>query len=128
MEFTSMRSKRCLTMKSPNLQRRRWRLLLQHDIRPWLLPGLNELAKRKEPLGMQDLEILGAEVALKVAAIRESVTTIRTGGGRRLASGSRDASNIDFTSVIERVFEIPGQFRLWCVVAQCLFSLARKRW
>jgi len=45
-------------------------LAVQHDIRPWLVPGLNELAKRKEPLGIQDLEILGDEMTLKVAAIR----------------------------------------------------------
>ncbi|KAI9568841.1 hypothetical protein HD554DRAFT_679149 [Boletus coccyginus] len=86
-------------------------LAVQHNIQPWLLPGLNELAKRKEPLEMQDLEILGAEVTLKVAAIRESLT-VCISQHPRLTSGSRDASRVDFTSAIKRVFEIPGQFRL----------------
>ncbi|KAF8549181.1 hypothetical protein OG21DRAFT_1515491 [Imleria badia] len=51
-------------------------LAVHYDIQPWLLAGLNELAKRKEPLGNDDLEFLGAELALKVAAVRESWTLV----------------------------------------------------
>jgi len=86
-------------------------LAVKYDIQPWLLPGLNELVKRKEPLGNHDLEVLGPEVALKVAAVRESLIIGNYdayGRPRSLASGSRDASNVDFTSVIKRVFQISG--------------------
>jgi hypothetical protein len=87
-------------------------LAVQYDIQPWLLPGLNELAQRKEPLGNHDLELLGPEMLLKVAAVRESLITtiIRSSGGSfsRLNPGSRDASKVDFTSVIKRVFQMEG--------------------
>jgi hypothetical protein len=116
-------------------------LALKYDIQLWLLPGLNELAQRKEPLGNHDLELLGPEVVLKVAAVRESLAisnrsgayndgcsgcgsmggaSVRNGRckncGRacstndypRHIAGSRDASEVDFTSVVKRVFQISG--------------------
>ena len=46
-------------------------LAVRYDIQPWLLPGVNELARRKEPLGNDDLVHLGPELALKPAAARE---------------------------------------------------------
>src|SRR5438309_2034676 len=48
-------------------------LAFQYDIHEWLLPGLNELAKRPEPISIKDVELLGWEVALKVAEVRESL-------------------------------------------------------
>ena len=124
-------------------------LAIKYDIQPWLLPGLNELAQRKESLGNHDLELLGPEVVLKVAAVRESLTisnrpsactngVCSTYGTRstpsrarhtrdsasgvcgtcsgacstyddpRHIAGLRDASKVDFTSVIKRVFQISG--------------------
>jgi hypothetical protein len=111
-------------------------LAITYDIQPWLLPGLNELAQREEPLGNHDLELLGPEVVLKVGAVRESLTiskrssacngacstygsrnthstsgvtrTCSTNDVPRLIAGSRDASKVDFTSVIKRVFQISG--------------------
>ena len=86
-------------------------LAVKYDIQPWLLPGLNELAQRKGSLGNHDLEMLGPEAALKVAAVRESLVVNHSYGtfdGRRFIAGSRDASNVDFTSIIKRVFQISG--------------------
>ncbi|KAG9312166.1 hypothetical protein JVU11DRAFT_7457 [Chiua virens] len=84
-------------------------LAVKYDIKSWLLPGLNELAQRQAPLGMSDFEHLGPELTLKVAAVRESLA-VRTDFDRkdrvRLVSGTRDASNVDFTSTIKRVFQI----------------------
>lgn len=77
-------------------------LAVQYDVQHWLVPGLMELAQRKEPLGSRDFEFLGPELTLKVAAIRESVTAPR---GISLIVGSRDARSLDFTQVITRVFE-----------------------
>ena len=83
-------------------------LAVQYDIQPWLLPGLNELAKRNEPLGNRDLELLGSEMVLKVAAVRESLIVKNASPYSRLASGPRDASKVDFTYVIKRVFQMKG--------------------
>ncbi|KAH7928706.1 hypothetical protein BV22DRAFT_1082490, partial [Leucogyrophana mollusca] len=41
------------------------------NVRQWLLPAFNDLAKRKEPIGINDVDKLGIDLALKVAAIRE---------------------------------------------------------
>lgn len=80
-------------------------LSVKYDIRPWLFPGLLELAQRPQPLGNDDLEFLGAELTLKVAAVRESLTVNRTGG---IVSGTRYTHGVDFTPVIKRVFQISG--------------------
>jgi len=77
-------------------------LAVQYDIQHWLVPGLMELAKRKESLGRRDFEFLGLELTLKVAAIRESLTVTRNG---ILTAGLRDAAWVDFIDVITRVFE-----------------------
>ncbi|KAG6381998.1 hypothetical protein JVT61DRAFT_629 [Boletus reticuloceps] len=83
-------------------------LAVHYDIQPWLLPAVNELARRKEPLENDDLAVLGPELALKVAAVRESLAVSRSHykGTPRLTSGLRDASMVDFTSVIKSVFQL----------------------
>ena len=85
-------------------------LAVRYDIQPWLLPGVNELAQRKEPLGNDDLVHLGPELVLKVAAVRESLSISHGNDGHQnqatLVSGSRDAGKVDFTPVIERVFQL----------------------
>ncbi|KAF9228486.1 hypothetical protein BS17DRAFT_805937, partial [Gyrodon lividus] len=40
-------------------------LAFQHDIKPWLLPGLNELAQRRDPITINGVELLCLHVALK---------------------------------------------------------------
>ncbi|KAH7925678.1 hypothetical protein BV22DRAFT_1010702 [Leucogyrophana mollusca] len=45
-----------------------------YDVQQWLVPALDALATRKEPIGMKDAERLGMELTLKVAAIRERGT------------------------------------------------------
>ncbi|KAG6326600.1 hypothetical protein ID866_12489 [Astraeus odoratus] len=95
------------------------RLAFQYDIDEWLVPGLNELAKRPEPVSVKDVELLGWEIALKVVEVRESLVistqepqeSSRSGKSAttpatRLSSGIRDASGVDFTSTIERVFKL----------------------
>lgn len=87
-------------------------LTVRHDIRPWLLPAVNELAQRKEPLGNSDLAVLGAELTLKVAAVRESlsITSVYSDSFAHpsmvLTTGLRDASRVDFTPTIKCVFQI----------------------
>lgn len=78
-------------------------LALKHEINAWLVPGINELARRPEPISVEDTQVLGLETALKVAAVRESLVP----NGLRLAAGSRDAANVDFTDVIREIFNLP---------------------
>lgn len=89
-------------------------LAVNYDIKPWLLPGLNELAKRDEPLGNYDLELLGSDLTLKVAAVRESLAWNKNHPGGGLVAGKREAKGLDFTPVIKRMFQISGESR------QCL--------
>ncbi|KAH7925641.1 hypothetical protein BV22DRAFT_1128872 [Leucogyrophana mollusca] len=74
-------------------------LARDYDVQEWLVPALNELAKRKEPIGMKDADKLGMELALKVAAVRESVMSSYS--GYPLQIGERQAGHIDFTNAIE---------------------------
>lgn len=77
-------------------------LALKHEIRDWIVPGVNELAKRPEPISVEDAQILGLETALKVAAVRESLVT----DGLRLTAGCRIATNVDFTQIIKEIFSL----------------------
>ena len=89
-------------------------LALQYDMQEWLVLGLDELAKRPEPIGIEDVDLLGLDIALKVAAVRESLRMgtkmIRgetwTSQIPCLVSGPRDASEIDFTNTVKNIFQI----------------------
>ena len=89
-------------------------LALQYDMQEWLVPGLDELAKRSEPIGIEDVNLLGLDVALKVAAVRESLRMGTKIVGAQpwtsqlpcLISGPRDASEIDFTHTVKKIFQI----------------------
>ncbi|KAH7883264.1 hypothetical protein F5I97DRAFT_1903676 [Phlebopus sp. FC_14] len=86
-------------------------LAFQYDIEPWLLPALNELAQRPEPINKDDVELLGLEVALKVAAVRESLTVAQNSdryNPLRIVAGSRDAGRVDFSSRIKEIFKMSG--------------------
>ena len=83
-------------------------LASQYNIEEWLVPGLYELANRPEPICTKDVDILGLDVALKVAAVRESLHLKMKFGSGTFISGSRDARMIDFTRTIKKIFEMPG--------------------
>jgi len=112
-------------------------LAFQYDIKQWLLPGLNQLAQRSEPVNVEDVQLLGLEVALKIAAVRESLVfeppqpshryqlshgyqssfrpfnpmpPPRTSPGPvdHIASSTRNASDVDFTPTIKKIFELSG--------------------
>ncbi|KAH7921442.1 hypothetical protein BV22DRAFT_1049622 [Leucogyrophana mollusca] len=93
----------------------------QYDINDWLLPCFNELAKRPEPIGADDVDKLGLDTALKIAAVRESIAFVpanqsqsgSTAFGSSSSSstmkqvvGDRDAKNLDFTTKIKQVFSM----------------------
>ncbi|KAI6040610.1 hypothetical protein EDC04DRAFT_2602387 [Pisolithus marmoratus] len=83
-------------------------LATQYDIKEWLLPSLLALARRPDPIGVEEGRRLGIETALKLASVREklkleSVSEV----SKRLAVGDRDstAARLDFTPMIQKVFE-----------------------
>ncbi|EIW74321.1 hypothetical protein CONPUDRAFT_33640, partial [Coniophora puteana RWD-64-598 SS2] len=43
------------------------------DIQEWKLPAYQEIARRSEPLTMSDVDRLGLDTILKLAAVRESI-------------------------------------------------------
>ncbi|KAI6004925.1 hypothetical protein EDD15DRAFT_2359836 [Pisolithus albus] len=46
----------------------------RYHIPNWLLPALNELAKRPEPITLEEAKRMGIDTALKLASVRERVT------------------------------------------------------
>ncbi|EIN06752.1 hypothetical protein PUNSTDRAFT_25128, partial [Punctularia strigosozonata HHB-11173 SS5] len=47
-------------------------LAKKFSVDQWLLPALNEIARRAKPIDVEDIEKLGLEYALKLAEVRES--------------------------------------------------------
>ncbi|KAI6145016.1 hypothetical protein BKA82DRAFT_1002182 [Pisolithus tinctorius] len=74
-------------------------LAMKYEIKDWIMPAIDELARRSEPISVEDAQILGLETALKVAAVRES-----TSERLRLAAGKKN----DFTPHINRIFNLPA--------------------
>lgn len=75
----------------------------EFEVDEWLLPALNELAQREEPIGVEEARRLGWELALKIAAVRESFVA----WNEKVAFGPRGArSQIDFSSRIHAVLEM----------------------
>ncbi|KAI6037102.1 hypothetical protein BKA83DRAFT_4171815 [Pisolithus microcarpus] len=46
----------------------------QYHIENWLLPALNELARRQEPVSLEEAKRMGIDIALQLASVRERVT------------------------------------------------------
>ncbi|KIJ63369.1 hypothetical protein HYDPIDRAFT_65515, partial [Hydnomerulius pinastri MD-312] len=46
-------------------------LAREYNIKEWLLPAINELVQRPNPIGVEDVARLGLDFALKILAVRE---------------------------------------------------------
>jgi len=101
-------------------------LALELDIKEWLVPALDALAKREEPMSKVEVERLGIEVVLKLAEVRESLiarkyeayTQVRQFSGFRTTAqtervtttevtldvGKRRAEHLTFQKIIQEVF------------------------
>jgi hypothetical protein len=78
-------------------------LASEYNIDEWLLPALNELAQREEPIGIEEANRLGWETALQIAAVRESFIA----WNEKVAFGPRGArKQIDFTGRIRATLNI----------------------
>ncbi|KAI5997663.1 hypothetical protein F5J12DRAFT_851105 [Pisolithus orientalis] len=67
------------------------------DSNSWLLPSLLALAQRHNPISVEEGRHLGIETALKLASVRE---------GLRLERLDPTATRLDFTPMIQKVFEL----------------------
>ncbi|KAF9239120.1 hypothetical protein BU15DRAFT_62137 [Melanogaster broomeanus] len=91
-------------------------LATQYDIEDWMIPSINAMAQRPEPIGVEDVQRLGLDVALKIASVRERVSlrTVVVNGRAikmELGVGPRDPTTktLDFTSIICTTFNLPDR-------------------
>jgi len=98
----------------------------EYGITKWLVPSLVELARRAEPVGPEDVRILGLDTALKLAEVRESSMSnpehhihrsarpqfggmfdpIPPASTVMTATGPRGATTCDFTDRVREVFQV----------------------
>lgn len=99
---------------------RRVALAIQFDLEEWLIPALSELAQRDEPMNMADVNVMGVEVVLKIARVRESKSadcsaprpasvtgfpspwSIPPPPGAKQSTGRKDSK--DLTPIIKQIF------------------------
>jgi hypothetical protein len=84
-----------------------------YHVSEWLIPTLNDLARREQPIRLQDANRLGWDYALRIAEVRESFSSGPNASGdycryceNYMPSSQAVCSreNYDFTTVIGRVF------------------------
>ncbi|EIW80456.1 hypothetical protein CONPUDRAFT_56949, partial [Coniophora puteana RWD-64-598 SS2] len=91
-------------------------LAVQYDVKAWLTPALNNIARREKPLTKEDVDKLGLDFVLKIAEVRESLTRVSTGTNSHsddngdpcvqsdIGVGKRYVGDLDFTTRIDEVF------------------------
>lgn len=55
-------------------------LAMKYKIERWCEPAIEQLIRRKEPMGIEDMKKIGIDYALKVASIRECTWEITSYG------------------------------------------------
>jgi hypothetical protein len=81
------------------------KLAIDYHVEEWLLPALNSLVQRAEPMDIDDANRLGVDYTLKIAAIRECCIRDTHYGGWSLKN-SRGAVGIDCTNRLREVFRL----------------------
>jgi len=83
----------------------------QANVDDWLVPAIEALAKRDAPISIDEVEILGIEMALKIMQVRERAINIVAehgdiwnAGKNMLIKPSRE--NLDFGKTIKDVFDL----------------------
>lgn len=68
-----------------------------YDIGEWMQPGLSRIIQRAQPLGAKDVELLGIDTVLALAAIRETCATNHYGSWEVRAERGEIVGEMDFT-------------------------------
>lgn len=93
-----------------------------YNVESWLLPALNKLAQRAEPIKPDEAEKLGIVTALNIAAVRECCSTTTTTSyttnhyGSQINAGTNTVESllgvrgakvsVDFTAKIKAMFAL----------------------
>lgn len=80
----------------------------RYHVDRWLVNAVEIMAKRPEPVSVQDVEIIGLEDALKVAHVREQAMMILKSMSRGTSTWVdwRERSELKFRPTIQQVFGI----------------------
>ena len=78
------------------------------EVEKWLLDAVEVMAKRPEPIGVEDVEVIGLEDALRVAHVREQAMEVQKAlsGGRTWNIDWKERSALNFRPTIMLVFGI----------------------
>ncbi|KAI0656888.1 hypothetical protein C8Q70DRAFT_920440 [Cubamyces menziesii] len=109
-QFTKLRrvaiDKLTPLLKAADIPVRWLGLARQYDVHEWLFPALHALARRVQPIQLEEVESLGIATVIKMAEVRESFV-----GWTRSPNDSFHAHvptvrlQYDFTTIIRRVFQ-----------------------
>ena len=83
---------------------RRVAIAYKFTIKAWFIQGVNALARREEPMGLADLEIMGPECTLKVAQVRERYSHPCVKCNAKGVKTAKSRAKTDFTRDIKDVF------------------------
>lgn len=84
----------------------------KYEVNKWLIEAVNVMARRAEPIGMDDVKVIGVEDALLVASVREqAIHILKSEHGRGFGSTWvewKERSTLNFRPAIKTVFGIGG--------------------
>ncbi|KAI0326136.1 hypothetical protein GY45DRAFT_150028 [Cubamyces sp. BRFM 1775] len=91
----------CPLLEAANIPARWLWLARQYDVDEWLFPALHALARRTQPIQVEEAESLGIATAIKMAEVRESFTRCSVKYNYQIVVSR---SQYDFTAKIMQVF------------------------
>ncbi|KAK2467421.1 hypothetical protein APHAL10511_000656 [Amanita phalloides] len=71
MEDVKAKAVQMITPLLENAPAKQVKMALEHGVDEWLVPALNRLVQREEPMDKTDVDLIGLDFALKVMALRE---------------------------------------------------------
>ena len=73
----------------------------------WILPAMNEIMRRKEPISLEEGRLLGLDMALRLASVREQISVPRLFSSYDIVPGSRpNVGTLDFKPILRETFKM----------------------
>lgn len=77
------------------------------DFESWILPAMNEIMRRKEPISLEEGRLLGLDMALRLASVREQISVPRLFSNYDIVPGSRpNVGTLDFKPILRETFKM----------------------
>jgi hypothetical protein len=76
----------------------------KHEIKSWTVSALKELVLRRDPMSTGDLELMGPDMTLCIASVREIMASVHSDTSRRVGEGDED--HVDLEQVIQQEVEL----------------------